>query len=193
MMAGARGIAGPTERRRGESVGMPASRGAAPRRGESGYSLVELVLTITILAILSIGFGKFFLESTRNYDWTSDQAALSPPARLALSRLLREAAEIRSAASIGTMTSRQLGFRNLDGDSVVVSWSGTPGGNLTLTKNGASTTLAGEVDSLGISYYTSSGTIATLASQVWRMKLRLRLARGAHQVTCGSSVYVRNH
>ena len=162
-------------------------------RVESGFSLVELVLTITILGVLAFGFGRFFVESARAYDWTSDQAALSPSARLAFSRVLRETSGIRSAGSITTMTSRQLAFKNIDNDSLVVAWNGAPGGDLTLSRNGTSTTLAGDVDSLGISYFTSSGAAATLPSQVWRLKMRLRLARGTHQVTCGSSVYVRNH
>lgn len=160
---------------------------------QSGYSLVELVLTITILSILAVGFSRFFIESTLAYDWLATQANLSPSARLALDRMGREIAAIRNTSSIYAMTDKQLSFHSVDGDSLDLSWSGASGAPLTLSKNGTGTTLASAVDSLGFSYFASGGGAAALPSLVWRVRVRLRVAEGAHKVTYGNSIYVRNH
>lgn len=59
-------------------------------RGNSGFTLIELVLTITILGILSVGFIGFITLGTNVYTNISSRDVLVSDARFAIERLTRE-------------------------------------------------------------------------------------------------------
>ncbi|MEH6593736.1 MAG: PilW family protein [Halioglobus sp.] len=57
---------------------------------QRGFSLVELMVSILLAVVMSLGFVKLYLESKRNYVAEEDQARLQENGRFALNILKRE-------------------------------------------------------------------------------------------------------
>ncbi|MDD1792051.1 prepilin-type N-terminal cleavage/methylation domain-containing protein [Enterovibrio sp. ZSDZ42] len=69
---------------------FPRQRALASRRVNQGFTLVELIVTMTILAIVSVGIFGFIESSATGYVESRDREALQSQARFAVERLGRE-------------------------------------------------------------------------------------------------------
>ena len=63
------------------------------RIDEQGYTLVEVMVAITLFAILSIGFYQVMFSGVRGSDTTRNVARISEEARLGLNRMVRDTRE----------------------------------------------------------------------------------------------------
>lgn len=62
-------------------------------RAEAGFTLVELMVTIAIFAIVSVGFYSVMFSGTRSSTTTEDVVRVSEEARLGLNRMIRDTRE----------------------------------------------------------------------------------------------------
>ena len=75
-----------------------------PKRGEEGYSLVELLVTMTVSVVLVGGLYSVLFESQATYEAQQDQSALRQQARVAMDQM---AVELRMAGyDIGSAPER---------------------------------------------------------------------------------------
>ena len=70
-----------------------------PRRDESGFTIVEVLVAVSVFAIVSIGFYQVMFSGVRGSDTTRDVARISEEARLGLNRLIRDTREARAIFS----------------------------------------------------------------------------------------------
>lgn len=140
--------------------------GFPTRRGESGYSLVELLVGLAIFSVIAAGFMAVMFSVARSTDATADSVRISEEARLGLNRLVRDVREagwidLSSTSAAGPHDSFTVKI-DYDGDGAYANpASGTaqgsyeivtytyddPGNRITLTAPGTGTeTLVTGVD-----------------------------------------------
>lgn len=151
---------------------------------EDGFTLVELVLAILILAIifailapvLKTGFNSYFLRlDTVQADWQG---------RVALARATRELRDIRSPADLTIAPSTQITFVDTSGNTIQYSLSGDK-----LMRNTAE--LASGVSALSFSYLTSSHTATVTASDVHYIVVQFTEQQGQATATYRTTVNPR--
>lgn len=163
-------------------------------RGEAGFSLVELILVVTLLSVLSIGFGKFLVQSINGYRWTADQALRSGDARLALVRLMREIGEIPDpVTSVTTMEPWTFEFDGSDGTTRTLSWNGVAGDTLHYTLGDTDYALVAPVDSVGFAYFDESSAATTSQAALRRVCITIIAGDPGHPVRYRTGIHVRNH
>lgn len=159
---------------------------------ERGFSLIELTLVVTLLAVLSVGFARYFGQSIQGWKWTADQTRQATLARLTMDRICREIADMDDVALMGTLLPSELVLPQPDGTFHGIAWSGTPGDTLFLETDEGEAPLCPAVDSLGFSYFDAAGLPTTSAAAVGRIGVGLRIGSAGHATYFRSLVHVRN-
>ncbi|MGE0607928.1 MAG: type II secretion system protein [Pirellulales bacterium] len=142
---------------------MPASRRTFPRpaHGRSGYTLVELVVSLGISAVLVGGLASSVLIATKSLESPSSSSAATVEAGEAADQL---AAELGTALTFTERTSTALTFTvpDRDGDqqaeTIRYAWSGA-GNPLTRQYNGSAATaapLTGRLQGFNLQYLTKT-------------------------------------
>jgi hypothetical protein len=96
-----------------------------------------------------------------------------------------------------TADAETFSFYGINDSLYTIQFSGTPGGDVTLRRGSVTQKLLGEVDSLAFSYYKSDGTAAAPlvnpnATDIFRVRVFLRLARSGFKVSLQTSTFLRN-
>ena len=165
---------------------------------ESGFSLAELVIVIVVVSIAAYVFTGMFLQAVKSYEYVDAEKQMLQETRYAEERLSRELKRVRGNTFVTQATSRTFTFFDRDSASVSVSWTGVKGDPLLYTKNGTPQTLASGVDTLAFTYYKYDGTvvavpvIAPSATDIWRVRVDLRLAKNNQTVTAQTAVFLRS-
>lgn len=174
-----------------------ASRHGRRRRGEGGFTLAEVVIVIVVVSIAALLFSGMFLEAVRSYQFVDAEKGMLQEARYAEERISRELRRVRGNTDVTVATARAITFVDRDAATVGFSWSGVKGDPLLYTKNGSSQTLASGVDSLAFAYWKSDGTaaapiVAPAPTDIWRVSVHLRLAKGSQSVSAVTAAFVRS-
>jgi len=154
-------------------------------RQQRAFSLVELIIVITILAVLSVimlpmlqsGFNSYFTQ--RNLTDANWQG------RLALARIARDLRSLPSSNNISTANSTQLTFINSANTSVSYTLNGT-----SLQRNGL--TLANGVSALTFGYYDSTGAVTALLANIGYISITLNITQNNTNSTVTTTVDLRN-
>lgn len=167
------------------------------RNGESGVSLAELTIVIVVVSIAAFVFTGMFIEAVKSYQFIDAEKGMLQEARYAEERMARELKRVLSPTSVTTAAARTFAFVDRDTSAVSFSWSGVKGDPLLYTKDGTPVTLAAGVDSLAFSYWKSDGTAAAPVTSpgttdIWRVSVRLRLAKNGQSVDAIGAAFVRS-
>jgi Tfp pilus assembly protein PilE len=168
-----------------------------PPRGEAGVSLAELTIVIVVVSIAAFVFSGMFIEAVKSYQFLDAEKEMLQEARYAEERIARELKRVRDNAAVTAATAWTFTFLDRDSATVSFSWSGTKGDPLLYTKNGAPQTLASAVDSFAFTYWKSDGTGAVpvtspSATDIWRVSVHLRLAKGGQSVDAVGAAFLRS-
>lgn len=167
------------------------------RLSQAGFTLAEVTIVIVIVSIAAFVFTGMFLEAVRSYQYVDAEKGMLQEARYAEERISRELRRVRGNTSITQATPRAFTFVDRDSATVAFSWTGVKGDPLLYTKNGTARTLASGVDSLAFAYWKSDGTaaapvVAPAVTDIWRVTVHLRLAKGAQSVSAVTAAFVRS-
>jgi len=173
-------------------------RASARRRGSpAGFTLAEVTIVIVVVSIAAFVFTGMFLEAVRSYQYVDAEKGMLQEARYAEERISRELKRVRGNTFITQATARAFTFVDRDSATVAFSWTGVKGDPLLYTKNGTARTLATGVDSLAFAYWKSDGTtaapiVAPAVTDIWRVTVHLRLAKGTQTVSAVTAAFVRS-
>lgn len=171
-------------------------------RDQTGFTLIEMILSLVLLGIVAITAGMLIYQGTRSYETLSDQKEVTQQATLALERVSRELRQIRctpsgntcapSATDVPVMTAAELRFLNgsyegrglrLDADTLKVR-IGTGAGDPEYA-------LASNITALTFEYLKADGTAASAAGDIWTVNVNMAFASGQAELTVKASVHPR--
>lgn len=133
-----------------------------------GFTLIELIATIVLMAIISIIVGQVLLNGYQNFITSQNISQTDWRGLLALERLANDIHTIRSAGDISTITSTQLAFTDVNGTAIQFQLSGS-----NLLRN--SQLLASGVQSFNFSYLDKNGATTAAPSSVRFISISLAL------------------
>ncbi|MBI5344799.1 MAG: type II secretion system protein [Deltaproteobacteria bacterium] len=167
----------------------------------SGFTLIEILMSIVVLGIISAGVTIFLFQGVKSLeklDTTKDQ---TEEAALAFERFAKESRLVRcavaggrctpSSADILTMTSSEVRFVNINGEAKRFRVSG--GAFLFTDGSNPEVTLSGNVSNIApFEYLKQDSTVAALPADVWRIDISLTLTRGSDSADFKAGVHPRS-
>lgn len=150
-----------------------------------GFTLVEMVLALTVLAILAAVVGPYLSRGAEAYNASAAAVQTLGKIRNASERMVREIREIGYNPTspgnyqIATMTASTLEFTKSDGETVTIDAT-VPLVTLSYSSiSGINPTLTDEVAGLTFSYLKSDGSAGATSSNVAFIEFELILDPGA--------------
>jgi prepilin-type N-terminal cleavage/methylation domain-containing protein len=156
---------------------------------KNGFTLIELVVVISVVGIISTIIGSMLLGAIDAWAFKFNRNDILWDSRLAMDRMTREIRTIRNAASITTASSSQFRFIDAGNKDITYGMSST---NLNRTENGATNLLAENVSSLAFTYYDASGAVTGVLVNIRRVRISLTLTKNGENVYLRSDASTRN-
>jgi prepilin-type N-terminal cleavage/methylation domain-containing protein len=168
------------------------------RRGLKGFTLLEMVIVLTMLALMAAIAGPYLSNGVRAFNDSASAVHTLSKLRVASERLVRELREVRRNPSAPanydiTVGAMPLVFTKTDGETVTVN-SAAP--LLTLAYNsvagGSPYALTDQVSSLTFSYLQNDGSSATGSNDVAFVEFELILTHAGNDYRQRTRVALRN-
>lgn len=152
---------------------------------QQGFTLIELVLVIILVAVMANVASTMLAEGLRAYLTTKNITDADWQGRIALQRMERDIRAIRSSNDVATATSSQLSFVDTSGTTITYELSGT-----TLLRN--SQALADGIQTLTFSYFDQNGTSTATTTAIRYIRIALNITQGNANYTVTTAIYPRN-
>lgn len=166
-----------------------------PQRGEAGFTLIELVITIVLVGIIAGTAGMLLIKGTQAYIDEDRRSAATSQARLGLERMAREIRSIPQANAIGgpiANPSGSLAFSDMGGLAITYAYNGATS-TLSRTEGaGPPMSLAEGVTTLEFRHYDKGGALTTTPANIWQVQIDLTVTKGGETQAFRVRVYPRN-
>jgi prepilin-type N-terminal cleavage/methylation domain-containing protein len=162
---------------------------------EKGFTLIEVIIVITIVGIVSVIIGSMLLGVVKAWTFKINRNDILWDGRLAMDRMTREIRTIKDSTSVTTASAAQFRFTDTGNKDITYSLSST---NLNRTENGAANLLAANLSAFTFTYYNSSDavipspTVSPSATDIRRVKINLTLTKNGQDVYLQSDVSTKN-
>lgn len=175
------------------------------RGSTSGFTLIEVIMAIVVMAVIFVGVGSLLFQGTRSFEMMDTRRDLSGQGKLAMERMTREIRLIRcvalgsactpTATEITSMTSIELRFVRQDYVGRGFRYD-APTQTLYLRQGSGATDpediLARNVIAFAFGYFKNNGSTAVVPTEVWMVNVSMTLASGAESVDFRASIYPRH-
>ncbi|MFA4967314.1 MAG: prepilin-type N-terminal cleavage/methylation domain-containing protein [Candidatus Margulisiibacteriota bacterium] len=161
-------------------------------KDRSGFTIIEVVLVITITVVLSLGLASFILSAMDSWVFVKSRQSALSEGRSTVERMIREIRRIRQPSSIGTAESSAIGFVDIDSRDIDFRQSGS---DLLRTEQGNSNIIASGVltpEGLVMSYYDAGLNPTAIHQNIHYVKVRLTLVKGKETVILEDGARIRN-
>lgn len=163
-------------------------------KNKKGFTLVELVIVITIVGISAAIVGTILLGTVKAWTFKFNRSDILWDGRMAINRIVREIRTVRNNASVTTASSSQFRFIDSANIDIIYSLSST---NLNRTENGTANLLAENVSSLSFTYYDAAGTVipsptVSPTTNIKRVRVNLTLIKNGQTFYLQSDSMPRN-
>ena len=155
---------------------------------KSGYTLIEMVMILTLIAILSFGMAVFIVNSMQAWILISGWESAVTTARKAMDRMVAELRRIKKPENILVYTTAEVQFLDIDANTVDFKQSGT---NLLRNTAVLATGLASP-EGLRFTYLNATGEVTGIKQDMRSIRVWLSLSSGAQRTTLESSARIRN-
>ncbi|MGB9613647.1 MAG: PulJ/GspJ family protein [Candidatus Margulisiibacteriota bacterium] len=157
-------------------------------KSNKGYTLIETIVVISLLAIIAFGFGSFIVTALQNWILISARDSLISSARQAMNRITAELRRIRKPQNILTYTTSEVQFIDIDTEVVDFKQSGT---NL-LRNNDILIANLASPEGLRFTYLDTSGEATWVKQNIRSIRVWLYLVSRDQFTTLESSARIRN-
>lgn len=162
----------------------------------SGFTLVEIVITIVLIGILSAIAAVIILQGVRAYSDERSRSDVHYQARLAIERMAREIRLMRwntatAQAAVTLMNPTDLRYTDIQGRQMGFRLSGNI---VERTEDNAATwqTLATGAQALNFSYFQQDGVTPAAAATLWFVELSMTDLQGTESLQMRTRVHPRN-
>ncbi len=154
-------------------------------RGRQGFTLIELILSLLITAMIALTLAPLFRISVDNYRLTTTTTTAMNDARFALSQISRELTLLRAGDIIALGASN---FQFTDRAGAATSYQLV--GSTALRGNAL---LANNINSLTFTYYDANRTVTNVVANVRRIMVSLQIAApGTGNFTMQTEIFPRS-
>lgn len=158
-----------------------------------GFTLVEIIITIVIVAIIAGIAAMIIAQGVRGYSAEQSRSDVHYQARLAVERMAREIRLVRSqtAADITTMNPTLFQYTDIMGNQMGFRLNGN---NVERTQDNAVTwqALASNATALTFTYLQQDGVTAAAATNLWYVVIDVTDTQGAETLEIRTSVHPMN-
>ena len=157
-------------------------------RDRSGYTVIELILVIVIIAVMSLVLSSFIISAMNSWVFVrSRQSALSQ-GRSTAERIVREIRRIQKPSGILTANGSELEFVDVDSNSINFRQDGQ-----NLMRNADQFT-SGILtpEGLAFGYYDAALNPTAVNQNIRFIRVRLTLVRGNETVIIEDGARIRN-
>lgn len=155
---------------------------------QRAYSLLELILVITMLGIIAGVLASMLLWGVNMFSFVSDRMDMVQTSRISMKILDKSLRDLQGTNDIVSASSTELNFFNPDSEHIVFSYA-----NGVLSKNGQS--MVEGLSAFLFTYFKMAGdTIATPVadpSEIWKIRFTMRATVNNKPVRLESSVIPR--
>jgi len=145
-----------------------------------GFTFIEMVISLVIMAIISIVIGNIMLQGYQNFLTANNINEADWNGFVALERIVEDIHNIRSAAAITTIQPSDFSFTDMNGNNVQYQISGS-----SLLRN--SQTLASGIQSFSFSYLDKNGSTTSTAANVRYITTTILLTQGISFATTAAT------
>lgn len=158
----------------------------SPCAGQRGFTLIELIVVMALIAVVALAAAQFLGLTTRLYTSTTVRQQLLGTARVALLRMTRE---IMAADRVASADASSFRFLGAGGADITFAQSGSQ-----VLRN--SDPLLDNAAELAFDYWDSTGASLSVpvpdpSQSVWRTRVRVTVARLGQSVTLQAEAYLR--
>ncbi len=147
-------------------------------RWQLGFTLLEFVFTILLVGIISVVVGRILYQGYNDMMMSENISNADWQGLIALDRITNDIHTIRSSADVTTISSTQLAFVDINGNTVTLQYSGS-----TITRNGL--TLATGVTDFSFGYLDNTGATTSSPASVRYITINMTVTQGT--MTLGMS------
>lgn len=166
---------------------------AMPKLKDKGFTLVEMIAVIVIIATIAAIAGKLIQEGFESAFTSQDTLAINSQGRFALEKMGQELREVPRPSDLSTIPNNQIAFINKD--DLAISYYLDAATKRLLRKQGSNSPnpVADHVTGLSISYLQADGvTPTTVASLVRYINIQLTLDSGGISYSYQTRISPRN-
>lgn len=157
---------------------------------KKGYTLVELLLGLVLIALLTYGMGVFIVKGIDAWKFLSERNSLQIEARRVSNQVLQKLRNIPSRASITTWNSDQIVFAGYDAVSHDFNITGS-GSDYSINYNGSVLTDNATSDGLNFSYLEADGTAAETIDEILIISFVIKLTQDGETIRVRSAARLR--
>ncbi len=157
-------------------------------KDKKGFTLIELIMVITILGVLSAGLAGFITTAMDSWVFIKARETALSYSRNSIERMVREIRRVKKPTNIITAATTECKFVDINYNTVCFSQEGT---NLR-RNNDIMTTGVSSPEGLKFSYFNASMEAVILNQDIRFIKVRLYLKKGTQGVTLEDGARIRN-
>lgn len=159
-------------------------------RAQSGFTLIEIIIVIVLVAIIAGIAAMIILQGVRAYSDEQQRSNLHYQTRLAMERMVRETRLIRSCGDIIAPVngSSMLQFTDINGTPITFSLLGT-----NLNRNGM--LLANGINPLRFNFFDQNGNPTTSClspTGIWFIQIEMTGTQSAETIQLRARVHPMN-
>jgi len=172
---------------------MSGARASGRAGSEGGFTLMEVVLTIAVMAVVGIGLSSVMLAAAEAQVMAINLAETNDSGSIASQWIYYELREVQAPISVGLRSMPGAGLDFLDWNGNGYVYTVANGSLLRSFNGGAAQPLTDGVVSFTVVYRAENGTPAASASLVKRIDFALVIRRGDVQRRFGGQVWPRGN
>jgi prepilin-type N-terminal cleavage/methylation domain-containing protein len=157
-------------------------------RIKQGFTLIEAVMVMALLAVLSFGIGNFIVSTMNLWVYVAGRQDTVKAAQNAMNRMV---AEIKDIKTLSTKASAEINFTDIDSNQIDFKQTGTTLYRVSGSNNDILATGLGSPEGLRFTYLDTNEAVTAVAANVRSVRITLTMTAGSQRATLESGARIR--